>query len=141
MQQGLVLTQARVRVPTRTGLFAMHTLAGFAGAMVAVGVAESLRRATRLSPGVRAALTAGTGLVGGALVARSSPRIAAGLTLGGFAAAAPAAIESFETAAAIREAAPSLPVRSESVTTPALRGPSVVNPSNGVSNTVTMRLR
>lgn len=132
-QQGIVLTQARVRVPSPTGLFVMHTLAGLAGVVTVVGVAEGLRRATRLSPGVRAGLTLGAGVIGGALVGRTSPRIGAGLTIGGMAAAAPAAIEAIETAAAVRDAAPSLEARSEPVTSsPPATTTNVVEPSRGL---------
>lgn len=118
VQQGLILTQARVRVPSVFGLFVQHTLAGGFGAVVSAGVAEGLKRTTRLSPGTRAVMTLATGVLGGALVGRTSPRIGAGLALGGVAASMPAALEALETNAAVREAAPSQTTAPPTSTTP-----------------------
>ena len=106
VQQGIVLTQARVRVPSRFTLFLTHTFAGGIGAVAVAAVAEGLKKSTRLPPVTRAIITAATGVVGGSLVGRNSPRIGAGLALGGIAASVPAFVEGYETMAAVREAAP-----------------------------------
>lgn len=106
VQQGIVLTQARVRVPSRFTLFLTHTFAGGIGAVAVAAVAEGLKKSTRLPPVTRAIITAATGVVGGSLVGRNSPRIGAGLALGGIAASVPALVESYETMVAVREAAP-----------------------------------
>ena len=118
VQQGLILTQARVRVPSVFGLFVQHTLAGGVGAVIAAGVAEGLKRNTRLSPATRAVMTVATGVLGGALVGRTSPRIGAGLALGGVAASFPAVVEAVETNTAIRDAAPSQTETPATTTTP-----------------------
>ena len=106
VQQGLILTQAKVRVPSKFTLFVFQTIAGGAGAVAAAGVAEALKRNTRLSPSTRALMTLATGVLGGALVGRNSPRIGSGLALGGVAAAIPAALEALETEMATRDMAP-----------------------------------
>ena len=106
VQQGIVLTQARVRVPSRFTLFLTHTFAGGIGAVAVAAVAEGLKKSTRLPPVTRAIITAATGVVGGSLVGRNSPRIGAGLALGVIAASVPALVESYETMTAVREAAP-----------------------------------
>lgn len=106
VQQGIVLTQARVRVPSRFTLFLTHTFAGGIGAVAVAAVAEGLKKNTRLPPVTRAIITAATGVVGGSLVGRNSPRIGAGLALGGIAASVPALVEGYETMAAVREVTP-----------------------------------
>lgn len=124
IQQGVILTQARVRVPSIIGLFVMHTAAGMLGAAGAAAGSLALKNTTRLSPGYRASLTLAAGLLGGALVGRSSPRIGAGVTLGSMAAAVPDAVEALQTAAAMREL-PAAPVTSLG-TAPVVR---VISPS------------
>lgn len=107
--QGIVLTQARVRTPSKVFLFVGQFLAGVLGALaVAFGV-EALRRNTRISAAGRAALSLGTGALGGVLVARESPRAGAGIALGGVAAAVAPSWEAIELYFAMRNA-PALPV-------------------------------
>ena len=125
VQQGIVLTQARVRVPSRFTLFLTHTFAGGIGAVAVAAVAEGLKKNTRLPPVTRAILTAATGVVGGSLVGRNSPRIGVGLALGGIAASVPALVEGYETMAAVREAAPA--------PAPAAPAPAPAAPTTGMS--------
>ena len=132
VQQGIVLTQARVRVPSRFTLFLTHTFAGGIGAVAVAAVAEGLKKNTRLPPVTRAILTAATGVVGGSLVGRNSPRIGAGLALGGIAASVPALVEGYETMAAVREAAPA-PAPAAPAPAPAAPAPAPAAPTTGTS--------
>ena len=128
VQQGIVLTQARVRVPSRFTLFLTHTFAGGIGAVAVAAVAEGLKKNTRLPPVTRAIITAATGVVGGSLVGRNSPRIGAGLALGGIAASVPALVEGYETMAAVREVTPA-PAPAPAPVAPAPAAPAAPAPT------------
>lgn len=104
LQEGVILTRTKVRVPSQFTLFLGHFVAGAVGAAGAAIVAEALQRSTRLAPGVRAGVVAGGSLLAGGLIGRKSPRMGNGVALGGLAAAIGPASEAVETWSAMREA-------------------------------------
>ena len=102
------------------------------GAVGGGAVAGGLKRNTRLPPGTRAIIAAATGVVGGSLVGRNSPRIGAGLALGGIAASVPALVEGYETMAAVREVTPA-PAPVPAPVAPAAPAPAPAAPTTGMS--------